>query len=56
MVDYEQVRANAAINALNALLGNSFVIFVLEFIFKKQLSDIAVSYADKLVEELKKRG
>lgn len=56
MVDYEQVRADAAVNALNALLSNSIVVFVLEFLFRKQIADIAVGYADKLVEELRKKN
>lgn len=55
MVDYEQIRADAAINALNGLLSSSIFIFIFEFIFKKQLADVAVKYADQLVEELKKR-
>ena len=54
MVDYEQVRADASINALNGLLSSSILVFIFEFIFKKQLVNVAVQYADKLVEQLKK--
>lgn len=56
MIDYEQVRANAAINAMNSLLSNSIIAFILEFIFKKEIAYLSVRYADKLVEELKKDG
>lgn len=55
MADYEEIRANAAISALNGLLSSSIIVFVLEFLFRKQVVDIAVGYADKLVAELKKR-
>ena len=54
-VDWEQVRIDASINAMNALLSSSWLTFLLEFVFKKGLADVAVSYADKLVEELKKK-
>lgn len=54
MIDYEKVRVNAAINAMNALLNSSFMIFIFEFVFRKQLADIAVKYADQLVMELQK--
>ena len=30
------------------------MMFIFQFIFKKKIADIAVKYADKLVEELKK--
>lgn len=53
-VNWEQVRIDASINIMNAILSSSLMTFILEFIFKKQISDIAVSYADKLIEELKK--
>lgn len=53
-VNWEQVRVDAAINVMNAILSNSIMVFIFQFIFKKQISDIAVNYADKLVEELKK--
>lgn len=56
MVDYEQVRADASINALNGLLSSSILVFIFEFIFKKQLVNVAVQYADKLVEQLKKEN
>ena len=39
---------------MNAILSSSVMTFVLQFIFKKQLADLAVEYADKLIEELKK--
>lgn len=53
-INWEQVRIDAAINIMNAILSSSIMTFVIQFIFKKQVSDIAVEYADKLVEELKK--
>jgi len=55
-INYEQVRIDAAINVMNAILSSSIMVFVFQFIFKKQISDIAVNYADKLVEELKKKA
>lgn len=55
MVDWEQVRVDAAINVMNAILSSSIMAFLFQFVFKKQISDIAVSYADKLIEELKKK-
>lgn len=55
-INWEQVRIDASINIMNAILSSSIMVFILQFIFKKQLSDIAVGYADKLVEELKKKG
>ena len=54
-VNWEQARVDAAINIMNAILSNSIMVFVLQFLFKKQISDIAVEYADKLIEELKKK-
>ena len=54
MVDYEQVRINAAVNALNGLLTSSFKIFVLELIFRKEIAKVAVQYADSLVAELQR--
>jgi len=54
-INYEQVRIDAAINVMNAILSSSIMVFFFEFIFKKQISDIAVNYADKLVEELKNK-
>jgi len=53
-VDWEQVRVDASINVMNAILSSSIMVFIVQFIFKKQIADIAVGYADKLVEELKK--
>ena len=55
-INWEQVRVDAAINVMNAILSSSIMVFLFQFVFKKQISDIAVSYADKLVEELKKNG
>jgi hypothetical protein len=52
--DWEQVRVDASINVMNAILSSSIMVFIVQFIFKKQIADIAVGYADKLVEELKK--
>ena len=54
-INWEQVRIDAAINIMNAILSSSIMMFIFQFIFKKQISDIAVEYADKLVEELKKK-
>ena len=54
-VNWQQARVDAAINIMNAILSNSIMVFVLQFLFKKQISDIAVEYADKLIEELKKK-
>ena len=54
-INWEQVRVDASINIMNAILSSSIMTFVLQFIFKRQLADLAVSYADKLIEELKKR-
>lgn len=54
MVDWEQVRVDAAMNVMNAILSSSIMVFIFQFIFKKEIADIAVKYADKLVEELKK--
>ena len=53
-INWEQVRINAAINIMNAILSSSIMMFIFQFIFKRQVADIAVEYADKLVEELKK--
>lgn len=54
-VNWEEVRINAAINIMNAILSSSIMVFIFQFIFKRQVADIAVEYADKLVEELKKK-
>ena len=53
-INWEQVRIDASINVMNAILSSSIMVFIIQFIFKRQIADIAVSYADKLVEELKK--
>lgn len=53
-INWEQVRIDASINIMNAILSSSIMVFIFQFVFKKQLSDIAVSYADKLIEELEK--
>lgn len=53
-VNWEEVRINAAINIMNAILSSSIMVFIFQFIFKRQVADIAVEYADKLIEELKK--
>ena len=53
-INWEDVRINAAINVMNAILSSSIMVFIFQFVFKKQIADIAVSYADKLIEELKK--
>ena len=54
-VNWEEVRINASINIMNAILSSSIMVFIFQFIFKRQVADIAVEYADKLVEELKKK-
>ena len=53
-IDWNHVRIDASINIMNAILSSSIMVFIFQFIFKRQISDIAVSYADKLIEELKK--
>lgn len=53
-INWEQVRVDASINVMNAILSSSIMVFIFQFIFKRQIADIAVSYADKLIEELKK--
>lgn len=54
-INWEQARVDAAINIMNAILSSSVMTFVLQFIFKRQLADLAVDYADKLIEELKRK-
>jgi len=54
-INWERVRVDASINIMNAILSSSIMTFVLQFVFKRQLADLAVSYADKLIEELKKK-
>ena len=53
-INWEQVRVDASINIMNAILSSSIMVFIFQFIFKRQIADIAVDYADKLIEELKK--
>jgi len=55
-VNWEEVRINASINIMNAILSSSIMVFIFQFIFKRQVADIAVEYANKLIEELKKKG
>lgn len=55
-VNWEEVRINASINIMNAILSSSIMVFIFQFIFKRQVADIAVEYADKLIEKLKKKG
>jgi hypothetical protein len=55
-VNWGEVRINASINIMNAILSSSIMVFIFQFVFKRQVADIAVKYADKLVEELKKKG
>jgi len=54
-INWEQARVDASINIMNAILSSSIMTFVLQFIFKRQLADLAVDYADKLIEELKRK-
>jgi hypothetical protein len=53
-INWQQVRIDASINIMNARLSSSILLFIFQYIFKREISDIAVSYADKLIEELKK--
>jgi hypothetical protein len=53
-INWEQIRIDASINIMNAILSSSIMVFIFQFIFKRQIADIAVSYANKLIEELKK--
>ena len=53
-VNWQQARVDIASNVMNAILSSSIMVFILQFIFKKEIADIAVNYADKLIEELKK--
>lgn len=53
-INWTQVRIDASMNIMNAILSSSIMVFIFQFIFKRQIADIAVSYADKLIEELKK--
>lgn len=55
-INWEQVRIDAAINVMNSILSSSIMVFMFQFVFKRQIADIAVEYADKLVEELKKEN
>ena len=54
-INWTQVRIDASINIMNAILSSSIMVFIFQFIFKRQIADIAVSYADKLIEELKNK-
>lgn len=54
-IDYRQVRIDAAINVMNAILSSSLMTFLLEYVFRKEVSKLAVEYADDLVAELQKR-
>ena len=49
-IDWNQVRIDASINIMNAILSSSIMVFIFQFIFKKQIADIAVEYADKMIE------
>ena len=53
-INWQQVRIDASINIINAILSSSIMMFIFQYIFKREISDIAVIYADKLIEELKK--
>jgi len=53
-INWEQVRVDASINIMNAILSSSIMLFIFQYVFKREIADIAVSYADKLIEELKK--
>lgn len=55
-INWKQVRIDASINIMNAILSSTFTTFIIEFVFRKQISDLAVWYADKLVEELQKEN
>lgn len=53
-INWSQVRIDASINIMNAILSSSIMVFIFQFIFKREIADIAVKYADELIEELKK--
>jgi len=53
-INWDQVRIDASISIMNSILSNSIFVFILEYVFRKQISSIAVKYADKLIDELKK--
>lgn len=54
-INWEQVRVDASVDIMNAILSSSIMVFIFQFVFRKQIADIAVNYADKLIEELKKK-
>ena len=53
-INWQQVRIDASINIMNAILSSSIMVLIFQYIFKREIADIAVSYPDKLIEELKK--
>lgn len=53
-IDWGQVRIDAAINVMNAIMSSSVMMFILQYVFKKQVADIAIRQADQLVSELKR--
>ena len=55
MIDYEQVRVNAAMNVMNAILSSSLMFLIVQFIMKREIVDVCIKYADALIEELKKK-
>lgn len=55
-INWEQVRVDASINIMNAILSSSIMVFIFQFVFRRQIADIAVNYADKLIEELKNKN
>ena len=55
MLNYEEIRVNAAMNVMNAILSSSLMFLIVQFIMKKEIADVCIKYADALVEELKNR-
>lgn len=53
-INWDQVRIDAAINVMNAIMSSSVMMFILQYVFKKQVADIAIRQADQLVKELRK--
>ena len=55
MINFEEVRANAAISFMSALLENTTHNVIEEPAIAKTYASVAVKYADALIEELYKR-
>ena len=55
MLNYEEIRVNAAMSVMNAILSSSLMFLIVQFIMKKEIADVCIKYADALIEELKKK-